>query len=96
MEFVARKQSYKVLQGWGDGQVRDLFAIYSFPLLFASDVSSEQLKIPEKPQAWTWIVGELVSQFGLLEFWDDSSVLGREASPLPFNCMEKDGEKPSK
>lgn len=42
MEFVARKLSYKVLLGWGDGQVRDLFNIYSFPLLFVSDVSSEQ------------------------------------------------------
>lgn len=42
MEFVPRKLSYKVLQGGGDGQVRDLFAIYTFPLLFVSDVSSEQ------------------------------------------------------
>lgn len=41
-EFVVRKLSYKVLQGWGDGQVRDLFAIYSFLSLFVSDVSSEQ------------------------------------------------------
>lgn len=64
MELVARKLSYKALRAWGDGQVRELFAIYSFPLLFVSDVSSEQLKIPEEPQAW--IIRELVSQFGLL------------------------------
>lgn len=31
-------------------QVRELFAIYSFPLLFVSGVSSEQLKTPEEPQ----------------------------------------------
>ena len=44
VEFKARKSSYKVLQGWGDGQVRELSAIYCFPLLFVSDVSSEQLR----------------------------------------------------
>lgn len=45
MEFKARKLSYKVLQGWGDGQDRELSTIYCFPLLFVSDVSSEQLRL---------------------------------------------------
>lgn len=32
VEFKARKLSYKLLQGWGDGQVRELSAAYCFPL----------------------------------------------------------------
>lgn len=44
VEFKARKLSHKILQGCGDGKVRELSAIHSFLLLFVSGMSSEQLR----------------------------------------------------
>lgn len=50
LECKARKWSYKALERQGDGQVRELSAICCFPLLFVSDVSSDELRLLKSPK----------------------------------------------
>lgn len=88
MGFVARKLSYKVLQGWGDSQARGLFAIYSFPLAVCDWCEFRAAENPRRASSMDMASSGISLSLGCSQFWDDSSLLGWEARPPPFNCIK--------